>query len=165
LFSRFVFYKIPRLKSSDNVIIQNGDAFIYFDSNYKQWTLSNVGMVSKDQPIAYTLQQYYDNSNNPEASCLLVFSIMYSDQLPYPHNGTWSSTSGHCKGVTVFSETSGFWLIHSIPKFPRNDTYEYPSNAHRYGQMGICISLPYAALSYIGELMIAIVLYFSKNTA
>ncbi|VDN21862.1 unnamed protein product [Gongylonema pulchrum] len=55
------------------------------------------------------------------------------------------------KGVVVFGENGGFWLIHSVPKFPRNDTYEYPATGHHYGQMGLCISMAYSELKKIGK--------------
>lgn len=53
-------------------------------------------------------------------------------------------------GVVVFGISNGFWLIHSVPKFPRNDTYEYPITGRHYGQMGLCISMSYSQLHKIG---------------
>lgn len=147
----FIFYKIGRIKGSNNELIRNGSGFLYMDSNTRKWSLSVIGIDSPKQPIGHTLQQYYEAKNKPE-----VFSIMYNDEFPYPSNGTWSNTAGHTKGVVVFGENGGFWLIHSVPKFPRNDTYEYPHSARHYGQMGLCISMPY---SQLGE--IAIQLYYS----
>lgn len=139
----FIFYKIGRLSNEQitDEHIRNGTGFLYMDANNKNWTLSKTGMESQTQALGYTLQQYYDNQNDP-----LVLSVFYNDQLPWPRNGTWSNETGHTKGFVVFGEQNGFWIVHSIPKFPRNDTYDYPPNAHYYGQMGICISLGYSSL-------------------
>ncbi|KHJ80091.1 deoxyribonuclease-2 domain protein [Oesophagostomum dentatum] len=56
-----------------------------------------------------------------------------------------------------FDETSGVWLIHSVPKFPPPDHYEYPASGHDYGQTMLCLSFNYAALSNI-----ATQLYYNK---
>lgn len=49
----------------------------------------------------------------------------------------------HAKGVLALDENEGFWLIHSIPKFPPDfrKSYEFPQNGDVYGQTAICISL------------------------
>ncbi|VDN35379.1 unnamed protein product [Cylicostephanus goldi] len=60
---------------------------------------------------------------------------------------------GHTKGTIFFDSTSGVWLIHSVPKFPPPDHYEYPATGHDYGQTMLCLSFNYAALEGIGELL------------
>lgn len=55
------------------------------------------------------------------------------------------------EGLLAFGESQGFWITHSIPRFPFSDRYEYPSNGHAYGQMGICISLAITALPDLGN--------------
>ena len=49
------------------------------------------------------------------------------------------------KGVIAFNETNGFWLVHSVPKYPpaleENDSYDYPHTGQMYGQSFLCISL------------------------
>uniref|UniRef100_A0A1I8EZF2 Uncharacterized protein n=1 Tax=Wuchereria bancrofti TaxID=6293 RepID=A0A1I8EZF2_WUCBA len=122
----FIFYKIGRIKKSSAKFVRNGFAFLYMDANRQEWSLS------------------------------AIFSIMYNDEFPYPNNDTSSGTSGHTKGVVVFGKSNGFWLIHSVPKFPRNDTYEYPFTGRHYGQMGLCISMYYSQLHKI-----AIQLYYN----
>ncbi|OZC10179.1 hypothetical protein X798_02769 [Onchocerca flexuosa] len=147
----FIFYKIGRIKKSTVKSIRDGSAFLYMDVNDQKWSLSAVDIDNPNQAIGYTLQQYYDVTNNPE-----VFSIMYNDEFPYPNNDTLSGSSGHTKGVVVFGKSNGFWLIHSVPKFPRNDTYEYPVTGLHYGQMGLCLSMSYSQLHKI-----AIQLYYN----
>ncbi|EFO20585.1 deoxyribonuclease II family protein [Loa loa] len=147
----FIFYKIGHIKKSTAKSVRNGFAFLYMDANHQEWSLSAVEISNLKQAIGYTLQQYYDSTNNSE-----VFNIMYNDEFPYPNNDTLSGTSGHTKGVLVFGKSDGFWLIHSVPKFPRNDTYEYPITGRHYGQMGLCVSMSYSQLHKI-----AIQLYYN----
>ena len=68
--------------------------------------------------------------------------MFYNDEHP---NGKTSFTLGHTKGVIAFDEKSGFWLVHSVPKYPPaledNDTYDYPHTGQMYGQSFLCISL------------------------
>lgn len=61
-------------------------------------------------------------------------------------------------GVVVFGKSDGFWLIHSIPKFPRNDTYEYPVTGRHFGQMGLCVSMSYSQLRKIGNFQLSRIL-------
>uniref|UniRef100_A0A8R1HKB8 Uncharacterized protein n=1 Tax=Caenorhabditis japonica TaxID=281687 RepID=A0A8R1HKB8_CAEJA len=141
----FVFYKLPHLYNMpDNRPISNGTGFMYFDVNNKNWKLMPEGMDSPNNAVYYTLQQYYTSNKNT------TFTYLYNDE--WPDSTTWSNSSGHAKGVTVFDQYTGFWLIHSIPKFPSVDQFRFPSNAHYYGQMGICISFNYGSLSDIDQL-------------
>ncbi|VDN00725.1 unnamed protein product [Thelazia callipaeda] len=147
----FIFYKIARMHKSSIELARNGSAFLYMDAKDRKWLLSEVSIENAKQSIGFTLQQYYDAINNLE-----IFSVMYNDEFPYPENETVSATAGHAKGVVVFSKMNGFWLIHSVPKFPRNRTYEYPKSGLLYGQMGLCVSMNYSQLHKI-----ALHLYYS----
>lgn len=41
--------------------------------------------------------------------------MAYNDEPP---ESTYSANCGHTKGVLVADDQSGFWMIHSVPKFP-----------------------------------------------
>uniref|UniRef100_A0A0K0D5B0 Plancitoxin-1 n=1 Tax=Angiostrongylus cantonensis TaxID=6313 RepID=A0A0K0D5B0_ANGCA len=60
-------------------------------------------------------------------------------------------------GVTFFNGEGGVWLIHSVPKFPPPNFYQYPRSGHHYGQTMLCLSLPYSQLENI-----ATQLYYNK---
>lgn len=83
--------------------------------------------------------------------------LMYNDEFP---NGTSSETSAHAKGVVAFDGQSGFWLVHSVPRFPpapgdgppgTKGNYSYPTTGLRYGQTMLCVSLPLDQADLIGE--------------
>lgn len=71
-----------------------------------------------------------------------LFHLFYNDEHP---NGQVSFTKGHTKGCLAFNQKYGFWLIHSVPKFPpkleENTDYDYPHTGQMYGQSFLCISL------------------------
>ena len=46
-------------------------------------------------------------------------------------------------GTIAFDNGSGFWLVHSVPKFPdfAKNRYVWPHNALYFGQSMLCISM------------------------
>ncbi len=65
-------------------------------------------------------------------------------------------TLGHTKGVVVFGEKQGFWLVHSVPKYPPapdgdSKGYSYPPTGQKNGQSFLCVSLETAsAADHVG---------------
>lgn len=76
--------------------------------------------------------------------------LMYNDEWP---NGTSSQTAAHAKGVVAFDGRSGFWLVHSVPRFPPAPgvNYSFPITGLRYGQTMLCFSLPFNQADLIGK--------------
>ena len=66
--------------------------------------------------------------------------LMYNDEEP---DGSTHSSYGHTKGDMVFDNESGFWLVHSVPRWPNPPpgSYEYPDMEMKYGQSFLCMSL------------------------
>lgn len=59
--------------------------------------------------------------------------------------------------MLVGNEGGGFWLIHSVPKFPPSPEagpYVYPLTGSFYGQSFLCISLNSENLNNVGEFAI-----------
>ena len=74
--------------------------------------------------------------------------MMYNDEHA---DGKADSYRGHSKGAVVFDNETGFWLIHSVPKFPHPDSYIYPESGHNNGQSFLCITLSTKSLALLGN--------------
>lgn len=79
--------------------------------------------------------------------------IVYNDE---PTNQRITSLMGHSKGMVVADNSSGFWLVHSVPKFPdlpyqNNNSYSYPSNGVPNGQSFLCVSMMTQELDKVGK--------------
>lgn len=56
-------------------------------------------------------------------------------------------------GAVGANSESGFWLVHSVPRFAQyyNQGYEYPETGRRYGQAMLCLSLSLKSINTVGE--------------
>ena len=103
---------------------------------------------SNDGAVAHTLQQVYEG--NPYE----VGHVMYNDEWPDAHK---HGTGGHTKGVLGFDDSGGFWLIHSVPRFPVPASDKYtglPGDETRYGQSALCVSTSLADLDVAAKQLI-----------
>uniref|UniRef100_A0A8C6W155 deoxyribonuclease II n=1 Tax=Nothobranchius furzeri TaxID=105023 RepID=A0A8C6W155_NOTFU len=59
----------------------------------------------------------------------------------------WNSLPSNLR-VVLFDHSRGFWLSHSIPRFPSfpEKGYLYPSSGKVYGQTALCVTYQYAQL-------------------
>lgn len=59
-------------------------------------------------------------------------------------------------GLLLCNKVQGFWMIHSIPKFPPilKDGYGYPFSGRRNGQIGICVTFKYDQYKVIGNIRV-----------
>jgi len=80
-----------------------------------------------------TLNQIY-HGNSADVGWL-----MYNDESP---SGTTYSSYGHTKGDIGVDNNGGFWLVHSVPRWPfaPPQQYLYPQNETSYGQSFLCMS-------------------------
>ncbi|XP_028457180.1 deoxyribonuclease-2-beta-like [Perca flavescens] len=77
--------------------------------------------------------------------------ISYSDQPP-PDGKPAGPTFGHSKGVVMMDKTTGVWLLHSVPKFPKRDQNKfYPDTGAAKAQTFICVTFNYNQFKQIGE--------------
>ena len=143
-------YKFPKDSKASNSYIDEGLAYAYISSKnpHADWKLSEFSIKDENSIPGRILSPIY--KNDPDQ-----FHMLYNDEHP---NGTTSFTLGHTKGVVALNEKYGFWMIHSVPKYPPNldsEKYDYPHTGQMYGQSFLCISLltPTSA-EQIGQQMI-----------
>lgn len=79
--------------------------------------------------------------------------VVYNDA---PTNGPTTFSKGHSKGMVVANNSSGLWLVHSVPKFPQlpyqnNNSYTYPKTGLKFGQSFLCMSMTADELDKVGE--------------
>ncbi|KAE9416408.1 hypothetical protein Angca_008192, partial [Angiostrongylus cantonensis] len=130
----YVVYKPPTTSKS-------AAKFYYVDSAHSTWTLAPRTISDEGVVVGATLQEYYRRDQRS-------FIFAYNDDSP---SGRVDSYRGHSKGVVVFDEDTGFWLIHSVPNFPRSGSYSYPPTGLKFGQMFLCLTLPIRVLGDVGE--------------
>lgn len=142
----FYLYKLPNSIEEDNEIESKNSGLNYLfitpDSTNK-WTLSQRLINDSSSMPGRTLMPAYNNhyDNN------LV--MMYNDE---PTNAKSNGSRGHTKGVVVANDISGFWLIHSVPKYPPSieESYDYPKSGSIYGQSFLCISFTGDEMAKVG---------------
>lgn len=146
----FYLYKLPNkfdgLRDKENTK-SDGLNYLYITpSSMSQWTFSKRLINESTSMPGETLSFIYkpqDVDNN------LV--MMYNDE---PTNGKTDGTRGHTKGVVVANDISGFWLVHSVPKFPpalNEGQYNYPESGTIYGQSFLCISFTGDQMGKVGK--------------
>ncbi|XP_064649762.1 plancitoxin-1-like [Lineus longissimus] len=130
----FVAYKLPKIEGSTK-LIRAGVAHVYLDVDNPKWVLSDTPVNVSNQAIGFTLNQIYKGPKRDD-----ITYLMYNDESP---DGSVHENRGHLKGVVAFDDKHGFWLVHSVPKFPpmAKDGYDYPESGHYFGQTFLCISL------------------------
>jgi deoxyribonuclease-2 len=141
----FIVYKLPHLKTSKHPAVQAGVGQMYMDVNSQHWKLLDKRITDKGHAVYNTLQQIYTNSNNKQE----IAYILYNDETP---SGKERLNHGHTKGDMCFDKTSGFWLVHSVPKFPPqvSDGYSYPDSGTVFGQTFLCVTYGYQQFNVIG---------------
>ena len=130
----FIVYKLPRLSRSIDPFVRNGTGYIYLDSSssLEKWQFSSQGIDSSSSMTGLTLDPLYKYPNQ--------YSYMfYNDQPP---NKPVSMIYGHSKGVLAFEDSTktGFWLVHSVPRFPQiiAQGYGYPDSGKNFLFSSVC---------------------------
>ncbi|XP_076681062.1 plancitoxin-1-like isoform X2 [Andrena cerasifolii] len=144
-------YKLPKLTDNPNPRIRTGEAYLFMtDQTVDQgWQLSNRTIGAADSILAKTLAPLYSNENNAE-----ILWALYNDDPPV-NRSQWAP--GHAKGVVMVNNNRGFWLIHSVPKFPSFSAsgydipFSYPENGLKNGQSFLCVSLGSNQLDTVGK--------------
>ncbi|KAM9688261.1 deoxyribonuclease-2-alpha [Trichechus inunguis] len=143
----FVVYKLPA-KSGPGDAAGRGLRYKYLDAGSGGWR-DGAGLISSSAgAVGRSLLPLY-RSNASELAFLL-----YNDQPPKSSRVWDSSSRGHTKGVLLLDQEGGFWLVHSVPRFPppaSSAAYSWPYSARRYGQTLLCVSFPLTQFLTIGR--------------
>ncbi|XP_071802431.1 plancitoxin-1-like [Asterias amurensis] len=142
----FIVYKLPIIRNSSSKQVQQGYGYMYMDVHQTALKLSTTGLNTANHAIAHTLQQIYSNHSSKN-----VGYLMYNDALP--GMDITEGEYGHTKGDLAFDASSGFWLVHSTPRFPRNSSqsYNWPATANKNGQTFLCVKFGYDQFETIGQ--------------
>jgi deoxyribonuclease-2 len=143
-------YKYP------NDIGPNGDStgfeYLFMDSTYnKEPQLSPVTLDHDQCAVALTLIQVF----TPGTSAGYV---LWNDEIPPTKDDPNPKDKGslaHSKGILGFDKStdSGFYLLHSTPRFPAANEIDLPDMEDQYGQTYLCISIDYATANTIAEVL------------
>lgn len=132
----FVIYKLPKYRIGG---IESGVEYMYLDSSAGMWQMSKFMINSSQGAMGNTLSQLYNEE--VYKSNISVYAL-YNDGPPILK---YIEGYGHTKGVLLFDRSQGFWISHSIPRFPSfpEKGYLYPSSGKVYGQTALCVTYQY----------------------
>ncbi|XP_011312558.1 plancitoxin-1 [Fopius arisanus] len=160
----YVLYKLPKIAESSEALVKQGLGYLYITSKSVGggWKLSAESIGSPKSIPGRTLAPLYDNNVAKQKAW-----ILYNDHPPDRTAG--GAKYGHTKGVVMGDNTDGFWLVHSVPRYPPVPTtgsagkcpysigdlckkffsmlaptkpeYSYPSTGQNNGQSFLCISV------------------------
>ena len=106
-------------------VLGTGYAFITSKNPQAGWTISEKSVKNLTSIPGRILGPIYGQKSDKN-----LFHMFYNDAHP---DDKTSFYLGHTKGVIVLKEKSGFWLVHSVPKFPpalgeagEDEIYDYP---------------------------------------
>ena len=129
-----------------------GFEFLYADANNSTFAMSALTLDHGKGTIALTLAQLFDTKDEDTGYILWNDEIPPTKEEPKPKD---NGTKGHTKGILGFNKktNSGFYLLHSTPRFPAVGEIELPDMEKGYGQTYLCISIDYATVNSIAEVL------------
>uniref|UniRef100_A0A182P5R4 Mitochondrial proton/calcium exchanger protein n=1 Tax=Anopheles epiroticus TaxID=199890 RepID=A0A182P5R4_9DIPT len=143
----YYLYKLPK-ESSERDSPTNGLRYTFVSSKDAaepslQW---HTAQYNVNQSTSATGRTITASTRHPST----ILTIMYNDE---PTNAPVDMERGHTKGVVSTDGTTGYWLIHSVPKFPPTvgTEYSYPHTGMLYGQSFLCISLNATEMERVGQ--------------
>jgi deoxyribonuclease-2 len=122
--------KLPALRDNPTPFIAQGYGYAYLDARNLLLKVAE-GSIRDSRSLIGTLNQIYNRT--------LSGYIMWNDETPSGHN---DESRAHSKGVLGFNENAGFYLRHSVPRYPNyvRNGYQYPPDEREYGQSFLCVS-------------------------
>ncbi|XP_026873210.1 deoxyribonuclease-2-beta isoform X2 [Electrophorus electricus] len=130
----FIVYKLPKYTKG---VVGSGVDYMYLDPSLLSWQLSTHVVNTSKGAIGSTLSQLYHRYELNSSAYMI-----YNDAPPVLK---YLNNYGHTKGVLLFDESQGFWLMHSVPHFPPFPEmgYGFPSTGKLFGQMFHCTTYSY----------------------
>lgn len=146
-------YKVPEGRGPGGN--STGYEYVYCDSTGGAPALSANTLDKPGSALEQTLKQIFVQDEDRGY-------VLWNDEVPERLRekkfrgifSTDSSSYGHTKGVLGFNrkEGSGFYLLHSTPKFPDVGAPLVPRGQNDYGQTFLCVTLKdFASLELIAE--------------
>ncbi len=133
-------YKVAGKSKASDGSKPTGTEYVFYDSvitpGEKLALSANQISDPKNGAVSGTMNQVYNNLSDPDMGW-----FFYNDE---PSNDVkQTSEKGHTKGVVCFNmaNNTGFWMVHSAPKFPLIGKYSYPKTAMGNAQSFLCITL------------------------
>lgn len=140
-------YKVPKLTQDADTLSAVGYEYVYFDPAAARLARSPHVLGDGGGAADRTLDALFSSTTTTTGW------LLYNDELPADVGRRDDGADGHTKGVLGFDTASGtgFWLLHSWPKYPDPGAKEMPTPI--YGQTFLCLSLELAALERIAAQM------------
>lgn len=125
----------------------HGKHYAYADASSPSPTRS--GNTLDGGAVGLTLNTLYKASRDDS------LWAMFNDE-PTNHAAEGAAFA-HQKGVLFSKKSDGFWLVHSVPKFPGvygGAKYSYPEAESIYGQSFLCMSLSAASIDSVAKTLL-----------
>jgi len=115
----------------------------YFDHSSKKMSYHQVDKVANFPPVHLTSQ--LNKRNNVKGKEDTNYFVWNDDMTIDDDEKKSSMGKAHSKGILAYDSTSGFYLVHSLPRFPYRKGKDFledlPDNTGIYAQSFLCISL------------------------
>lgn len=149
---RYYLYKLPAAATSHDGHDQHkaADAGLHYafitSEQSTGWRISEKNINQSESIPGKTLEPLLAGDSQ-------LLRILYNDEPP---KGETDGFRGHTKGVVITDGTTGFWMIHSVPKYPPmlGESYHYPDTGKIYGQSFLCITFGADQMDIIGKQLI-----------
>jgi deoxyribonuclease-2 len=139
----YVIYQLPQ-KETKGVL-----DYAYIDNNEKDFTI-----YPDNQNFPPTAQTYNLNKSG------INYITWNDDATNGDYKPKYDERVAHSKGVLAFNEKAGFYIIHSLPRFPFHNEKTImnvlPSNAGFFGQTFFCMTIDYATANNVLDALLNI---------
>jgi deoxyribonuclease II len=142
-------YKAPKLSAGQNTAAATGYEYAYYDAAVGRLQRSPNLLTDNKGALRLTLDALF---NAPAAT---TGWILYNDEMPASAARRDNGNLGHTKGVIAFDTATktGFWLLHSWPKYADPEAIGKVMPTPMYGQTFLCLAIDLATASKIAVQM------------